>query len=64
MVWVPEEAADTSAENLYHRHKVNPYEGRQLRGRVEATIVRGRMVFSGEKGPWREAACGKVILKK
>ena len=36
---------------LYHRHSVTPYAGRTLRGRVEATFVRGRQVWDGHGFP-------------
>jgi allantoinase len=36
--WTVEGAA------LHHRHPVTPYEGRTLRGRVEATYLRGRRI--------------------
>ena len=64
VVWSPEELADTSPENLQHKHKVTPYAGMQLRGRVVATFVRGRQVFDAEGGPWTGPACGKAVLKK
>ena len=35
---------------LYHRHSVTPYAGRTLRGRVEATFVRGRQVWDQQAG--------------
>lgn len=33
---------------LLHRHKVTPYEGRLLTGRVVATYLRGRLAAAGE----------------
>jgi allantoinase len=33
-----------AADNLLYRHKVSPYVGRHLRGRVVRTLVRGRTV--------------------
>ncbi len=36
---------------LYHRHSVTPYAGRTLRGRVEATFLRGRQVWDGSGFP-------------
>jgi allantoinase len=33
------------AAELQHRHKITPYEGQRLRGRVERTYLRGRKVF-------------------
>ncbi len=41
----PNEEWSVSAEDLFARHKHSPYEGRRLRGRVRATLVRGRVVY-------------------
>lgn len=38
-------AAPLAAADLEDRHKLSPYVGRTLRGRVRRTIVRGRTVF-------------------
>lgn len=34
-----------NAQHLEHKHKITPYDGMQLRGRVQATYVRGIMVY-------------------
>jgi len=61
VVWRPEDIADTSTEALHHRHKVSPYAGMQLRGRVLATFVRGSQVFAEAAGV-AARACGRTIL--
>jgi allantoinase len=33
------------AEDLFYRHRFSPYVGRELKGRVVQTLVRGRPVF-------------------
>lgn len=38
-----------NAEKLYHRHKVTPYTGRELTGKVVETFLRGREIFKDEK---------------
>lgn len=38
-------AAPLAATDLQDRHKLSPYVGRMLRGRVRRTILRGRTVF-------------------
>ena len=48
VVWDPNQTTPVRAEALYHRHKLTPYLGRTLRGRVRATIVGGRFAFSEE----------------
>lgn len=36
---------------IRHRHKVSPYLGRALKGRVEKTFVRGQLAFDAQQGP-------------
>jgi len=33
------------SEQVFHRHKITPYQNRQLKGRVERTILRGQEIF-------------------
>lgn len=44
------EAAPLAASDLLDRHRLSPYVGRTLRGRVRRTLVRGRTVFAEGKG--------------
>lgn len=39
------QAFEVHAEDLFYRHKLSPYFGRALTGRVVRTILRGRTVF-------------------
>jgi len=59
VIWDPEESFVVSADRLYHRHKVTPYLGSQLRGVVKETYLRGKRVFNGGEfsGP-----SGELIL--
>jgi len=41
----PDAEWTVKGELLYHRHKITPYEGVKLRGKVFETWVRGRSVF-------------------
>jgi dihydroorotase-like cyclic amidohydrolase len=36
---------------LYSRHKSSPFLGQQVKGRVETTLLRGRVTFSILEGP-------------
>ncbi|CAL8462109.1 g1640 [Coccomyxa elongata] len=64
VVWDPEALADTSEEALQHRHKLTPYTGLPLHGRVAATFVRGHQVFSAAaKKPLAPQVCGKPVLR-
>ena len=44
VAWDPEDSWTPSAAALLHRHKVSPWIGRPLRGRVQHTWLRGRPV--------------------
>lgn len=47
---------------IQHKHKVTPYEGRQLKGVVRRTYVRGRLIY--EDGKLTAHANGDQILQK
>ena len=59
VVWEPEKAANTTAAGCLHRHKVSPYIGSALNGRVVATVVAGHI--SSLYGVMSKQACGLVI---
>jgi allantoinase len=63
VVWSTEQEADTSPEALQHRHKLTPYAGMRMQGRVLATFVRGSQVFGEQQGVAPQA-CGSTILNK
>ena len=46
VVWDPEATFVVEPENLYHRHKLTPYAGRELMGVVHQTYVCGRLAYS------------------
>ena len=52
-------AAPLAEADLHDRHRLSPYLGRTLRGRVRRTILRGRTVFEAGRpvGP----ACGELV---
>jgi allantoinase len=45
VIWDPDAESVVDAATLYHRHRVTPYAGLDLRGRVQTTLVRGARVF-------------------
>lgn len=47
---------------IQHKHKVTPYEGKQLKGVVRKTYVRGRLVY--ENGKLTTHASGDQLLQK
>ena len=63
VVWRPDESFVVGdGYTVFHRHKVTPYEGRRLLGKVASTFVRGQMVFDGERHA--QVACGKLLLRQ
>lgn len=60
VVWNPDATFTVTKDAILHRHKVTPYEGTKLFGKVEGTYVRGRKVFDGKstRGPF-----GQTILR-
>jgi allantoinase len=45
VVFSPEETYTVTEKDLYFRHRVSPYGGERLRGKVRKTYVRGHLVF-------------------
>jgi allantoinase len=45
VVWNPEKRFIVRPKMLQHRHKLTPYLNQPLRGEVEATFLRGEMVY-------------------
>jgi allantoinase len=62
VVWDPEAKAVFDQTNIYHRHKVTPYESMSLRGLVKQTYLRGRRVFSN--GEVTQQPHGQVLLRQ
>ena len=60
VIWDPAAEVTVDAAMLHHRHKLSPYDGEVLRGVVEKTFVRGRMVYDGGEflGPY-----GEILLR-
>ena len=44
LIWDPDATFTVDPRRLHHRHKLTPYAGLTMRGRVEATIVGGHLV--------------------
>ncbi len=57
----PDATFDVDPEALHQRHKVTPYAGRSLRGRVVATYVRGTKVYDGEARAFPAGAAGRWL---
>lgn len=61
VIWDPEATFVVDAATLEHRHKITPYDGRELMGQVRQTIVRGTTVY--ENGSFPGASAGRVIRR-
>ena len=59
VVWDPDAESSVDPAALYHRHPVTPYDGLRLRGRVHKTMLRGEVVFEGERVS--ETAVGRPL---
>jgi allantoinase len=62
VVFDPDAEWVVDTERLHHRHKATPYAGRTLRGRVDATFLRGRKVY--ESARFADAPSGRAILRR
>jgi allantoinase len=62
VVWDPDAAFAPAPEDLFFRHKVSPYLGAALTGRVRQTILRGVPVFDGATHP--AGPIGRTLLKR
>jgi allantoinase len=49
-------------ETNEHRHKLTPYEGRELKGDVVATFLRGEKIY--ERGRFSEPPSGRLLLRE
>jgi allantoinase len=61
VIWDPDKDFEVTANGLYHRHPLTPYAGRRLRGVVETTLVRGRVVF--DRGTFADAPLGEPLRR-
>ncbi len=46
VVWNPEAEWTVDPKQLHHWHKITPYDGMQLAGKVHSTYVRGQIAFA------------------
>ena len=62
IAWNPDRKFKVEAKNIYHRHKITPYEGRELYGVVEQTFVNGIKVV--DQGKLLNLNAGKRLLSR
>jgi allantoinase len=58
-IWDAEAETTVDPRRLQQRHKMTPYAGRRLRGRLRATFVRGRRVW--EEGSLAVEGSGRLL---
>ncbi|XP_043273845.1 allantoinase [Venturia canescens] len=61
VVWEPDEIITIHRAQIYHKNKLTPYEGQELFGRVRATFLRGRCVYTD--GKLCDELTGKLLLR-
>jgi allantoinase len=61
VIFDPDTRFQVDAQHLQHRHKLTPYNGRELLGVVRATFLRGVRVF--EDGNFPVTPAGQVLLR-
>jgi allantoinase len=59
VVWNPDEQFTVDPSFIYHRHKLTPYEGRTLFGKVVGTYLRGTKIF--DRGSFHHIPLGKSL---
>jgi allantoinase len=62
IVFDPEATFTVQPEHVLHRHRLTPYAGRTLSGRVEMTFVRGQQVYA--RGEFLEEPCGQRLMRQ
>jgi allantoinase len=60
VVWDPDERFTLLPELIQHRHKLTPYLGMELFGRVQASYVRGKEVYAN--GTFRNTIVGNLLV--
>jgi allantoinase len=62
VVWSPEESNIVTEDEILHKHKISPYVGQQLYGKVYQTYVSGELVYSDNQ--IKQKNIGKWLLRK
>ncbi len=62
VVWNPEESFEVDESMIHFRHKVTPYLGEKMKGKVERTYVSGHKVF--DNGQFKNLSKGRVLKRK
>jgi allantoinase len=61
VIWNPDGRFTVDPAKLHQRHKITPYEGRELLGVVETTFLRGRKIF--DRGEFSPSPLGQILRR-
>jgi allantoinase len=61
VVFDPDEEWTVTAEDLHFRHRLSPYVGTNVRGRVMETWLRGERIFA--HGQFADGPCGRELVR-
>ncbi len=62
VIWDPKTEFIVDSEHIFHRHKVTPYLGKKLFGKVEMTYLRGQKIFAQNK--FLNSGVGHEVLRR
>ncbi|XP_011308983.1 probable allantoinase 1 [Fopius arisanus] len=62
VVWDPEEIITVKTADILYKNKISPYEGRELFGKIHATILAGEFIFKDGKVVGKPV--GKLLLRE
>jgi allantoinase len=62
VIWDQNTPTVFQGDNIHHKHKVTPYEGRQLQGVVKQTFLRGQKIY--ENGKLIKPTVGEAVLRR
>ena len=62
VVWDPDATYEVTEYRVHHRHKLTPYLGRRMRGRIAATFLRGELI--AQDGIAIQSRSGTILLRK
>ncbi len=60
IIWSPDEKFTVVPELIQHRHKLTPYSGMELFGKIKETYVGGQKVFGN--GTFSDSTFGKLLI--
>jgi allantoinase len=62
VIWNPQATFRVEPSMIHHKHKLTPYAGQTLSGRVETTYLRGVRIY--DRGEFSEKPTGAMLLKR